>query len=624
LNTVISVVINLGLVFLFIYIIRKENFLSFFKGGRWWLTWLAIGIITLMDELTSIYYAPYEAFRFIGPKAAIYITITSLLIRFLTTRMVEIAEILEVNGLKGGGVYSFSDLVLGPSASFVAVASILVSYVLTAAISTVSAVENGTTFFNMSGAIKYLLMFIVVWLITFLNILGIKENAKFTFGIFVFAAFVLVNLILGGFYSFDSVSAAKLGSSFKDFTNDFSSGNFFKSYPLAIVGIGSCILAYSGIESVLQTASLVKSWKEIRKAYLFLAVTVGIVTPLIALLALSADINMNAKNIETTLIPVFAEHVNGKLFGMLVSAMASITLIMAVNTAMVASAELIEKFAEKYNYDWLIKLNKRQSLYKIHLLNAVFYSFILVITSGSQAILAEMYAVGLVASFCINTFSLLKYRYSKGTKEITYHTSRTGTLILFIILLSTFIYIIYERQYGTMLWAIITILVLLSGLSIYKKRSPEKKRRELTDSPMQIIFAIAESTSNKVDLYFRRPRETEKINDDSNSIYVSFYIPRLEEPSSIVENHFWLSLQSRVSLVDMIYGLLETLNYEVEPEKEIHLHFGWPLSSWIDRISIGMMIFKLMRMPRKFPRFHFHMDYHANSYKPPRKIIKGK
>lgn len=623
-NTVISVVINLGLVFLFIYIIRKENFLSFFKGGRWWLTWLAIGIITLMDELTSIYYAPYEAFRFIGPKAAIYITITSLLIRFLTTRMVEIAEILEVNGLKGGGVYSFSDLVLGPSASFVAVASILVSYVLTAAISTVSAVENGTTFFNMSGAIKYLLMFIVVWLITFLNILGIKENAKFTFGIFVFAAFVLVNLILGGFYSFDSVSAAKLGSSFKDFTNDFSSGNFFKSYPLAIVGIGSCILAYSGIESVLQTASLVKSWKEIRKAYLFLAVTVGIVTPLIALLALSADINMNAKNIETTLIPVFAEHVNGKLFGMLVSAMASITLIMAVNTAMVASAELIEKFAEKYNYDWLIKLNKRQSLYKIHLLNAVFYSFILVITSGSQAILAEMYAVGLVASFCINTFSLLKYRYSKGTKEITYHTSRTGTLILFIILLSTFIYIIYERQYGTMLWAIITILVLLSGLSIYKKRSPEKKRRELTDSPMQIIFAIAESTSNKVDLYFRRPRETEKINDDSNSIYVSFYIPRLEEPSSIVENHFWLSLQSRVSLVDMIYGLLETLNYEVEPEKEIHLHFGWPLSSWIDRISIGMMIFKLMRMPRKFPRFHFHMDYHANSYKPPRKIIKGK
>jgi amino acid transporter len=622
-NFTISILFNAGLLFLFIYLMRKENFLSFFQGGRWWLTWLAIGIITLMDELTSIYYAPYEAFRFIGPKAAIYITITSLLIRFITTRMVEIAEILEVNGLKGGGVYSFSDLVLGPSASFIAVSSILVSYVLTAAISTVAAVNNGTSFFAMNDLVKYGLMFVVVWFITFLNILGIKENAKFTFGVFAFAAFVILNLILGGFYNFDSGALGKLGSSFNDLSSDFTSGNFFKSYSLVIIGIGSCILAYSGIESVLQTASLVKSWKEIRRAYLFLAVTVGIVTPLIAILALTSKIDMTAPNVETTFIPLYASLVNGKFFGLLVSGMASITLIMAVNTAMVASAELIEKFAEKYNYYWIISLNKRQSLYKIHVINAIFYSFILLITSGSQAVLAEMYAVGLIASFCINMFSLLKYRYSKGTKEITYHTSRVGTLLLFIILLSTFIYIIYERQYGTMLWLIVTVIVVLSGLSIYKKRSPEKKRRELTNSPMDIIFAIAESATNKVDLYFRRPREMEIMQDNSNSIYVSFYTPRLEEPQSIVPNHYWLSLQSRMSLIDMIYGLLETLNYEIEPEKEIHLHFGWPLSSWIDRISIGLMIFKLMRMPRKFPRFHFHMDYLANSYKQQKKKIIG-
>ncbi len=623
-NAVISIFFNLGLVGIFVYFASRKNFLSFFQGGRWWLTWLAVGIITLMDELTSIYYAPYEAYRFIGPKAAIYIALTSLLIRFLTTRMVEIAEILEANGLKGGGVYSFADLVLGPSASFIAVASILVSYVLTAAISTVSAVENGTTFFAMSDAVKYGLMFLVIWLITFLNILGIKENAKFTFGIFIIAAFVIINLILGGLFNFDSASAARLGKSFSDFTFDISSGNFFKSYSLVIVGIGSCILAYSGIESVLQTASLVKSWKEIRKAYVFLAVTVGIVTPLIALLALSSNINMSGKNIETTLIPIFAESVNGKFFGMLVSAMASITLIMAVNTAMVASAELIEKFAEKYNYHWLIEINKRQSLYKIHLINGLFYSFILVLTRGSQAVLAEMYAVGLVASFCINTFSLLKYRYSKGTKEITYHTSRTGTLILFIILLSTFIYIVHERQYGTILWAAITVIVLLSGLSIYKKRSPEKKRRALTDSPMNIIFAIAEAPGEKVDIYFRRPRETEKVKDDSSSVYISFYTPRLEEPETAVENHYWLSLQNRMSLIDMIYGLLEMINYEVGHEKEIHVHFGWPLSSWIDRISIGLMIFRLMRIPRHFAMFHYHMDYMAFSYHSPRKRIKTK
>ena len=50
---------------------------------------------------------------------------------------------------------------------------------------------------------------------------------------------------------------------------------------------------------------------------------------------------------------------------------------------------------------------------------------------GSQEELANMYALGLVASFCINMGSLILYRYFKGTAEgMTYYTSRLGTLIL--------------------------------------------------------------------------------------------------------------------------------------------------------------------------------------------------
>ena len=109
---VVTIVVNLILVVAFILIIRKKDFLSYVAGGKWLLTWFAVGIITLMDELTSIYYAPFEAYRFIGIKAIFYIGITSLLIRFLSSRMVEISEILDEAGIKGGGVYSFSYLAL--------------------------------------------------------------------------------------------------------------------------------------------------------------------------------------------------------------------------------------------------------------------------------------------------------------------------------------------------------------------------------------------------------------------------------------------------------------------------------------------------------------------------------
>ncbi len=606
-NTLVTIALNIALIAAFVYVMKQKNFLSFFQGGRWWLTWLAVGIITLMDEITSIFYAHAEAYIAIGAKAIIYIALTSILIRFLSTRMVEISEILEVNGLRGGGVYSFSYLVLGPSASFVAVSSILVDYVLTAVLSTVSAVNNGTSFLGIGNEFKYILMFAVIYGITFLNILGIKENAKFTFYIFVLASFVLMNLILGGILSFDSSSAARLTAGFHSFVGDFKVGNFLDSYYLMIIGIGSCILAYSGIESVLQTASLVKSWKEIRKAYLFLALTVGIVTPVIGILALSSNVDVASHSED--LITRFGSLINGPVFGMIVGGVASITLIMAVNTAMVASAELIEKIAEKYNYEWLIKLNKRQSLYRVHILNALFYSFILVLTGGAQRTLAHMYAVGLVASFCINTFSLIKYRFSKGTKEITYHTSRFGTVLLFVVLLSTFFFIFTHKYEGAILWLIVTIIVLISGLIMYRKRAPEIPRRKLTHSPMDVIFAIAESESQNINIFFRRPNEKDFLSVGDNSIYISFYTPRLEEPEQTVNNHFWLSIQKRMGLFDMIYGFLQTIQYEVEKEKKVTLHFGWPSSSWIDRMSIGFMIFKLMRLPKRFPNFDFVIEY---------------
>ena len=131
---------------------------------------------------------------------------------------------------------------------------------------------------------------------------------------------------------------------------------------------------------------------------------------------------------------------------MAVGALASFTLTMAVNTAFVASSELMERVAHRYGFHWLIATNRRQSLYRIHLSSATFFSLIIFLTMGSQAELANMYALGLLASFCINMGSLIIYRYFKGTTEgMTYSTSRLGTLILCIILVSCFVFLAIDK-----------------------------------------------------------------------------------------------------------------------------------------------------------------------------------
>jgi amino acid transporter len=601
-------VVNLAVIVLFIRLFRRKNLLSFFSGGKIWLTWLSIAVITLMDELTSIFYAPSEAFRFIGSHAIAFIAVTSLLMRFLSTRMVEIAEILEHHGIKGGGVYSFSYLVLGPTLSFVAVASILVDYVLTACISTVSAVENGLTFITLTPEIKLILQLAVIWGIAGLNILGIKENARFTFGAFFIVALVLLTLLASAFYESTGASWGIIGGSFNQLGSGLTVNGFFGGFGFMIIGISSCILAYSGIESVVQTAGLVKGWRDIGKAYIFLAITTGLFTPLVSALVLSSGIDPS-KN-ETDLITQFAAHLNGIPFGMVVGAIASLALIMAVNTAFVASSELMERVAHRYNFHWIIKTNPRQSLYRIHIISATFFTGIIFLTQGSQKLLAEMYALGLVASFTINLGSLLIYRYGRGTKEIrAFNTSRAGTLVVFVILAGCLIYLASTKPYGLALWASVTAFFVVVGIRVAKHRSPETLHISKTDNPLQMVLALAEAPGDVVHLHFKRPQESEGIGEPT-AAYVSFYHPRSGIPTRLAPNHYRFAYDGR--LFESIGALLDVVKYEL-PHKQVHVHFGWPLSSWLDRFSIGVMVFSIMRLPKMFPEFNFSVEYYRRA-----------
>jgi amino acid transporter len=608
-KTIILTVLNVGLVVLFIYLLRKRELLSYHHQGRWWLTWLAIGVITLMDEFTSIFYVPAEAFRFIGLSAIVFIAITSLLIRFFTTRLTEIAEILEHHGLIGGGVYSFSYLVLGPMISFVAVASIMVDYILTACISAVSAVANATSFHPLSPPVTMALVLGIIWAVAGLNILGIRENARFTFMIFIAAAFVMLNLIVSGVLALDQRAVGQIFQSATIATGQLQTGSWIEGYSKFISHIAFCILAYSGVESVLQTAGLARNWQEIRRSYLFLGLTVGIVTPLVAALVLSSPIDFKAH--EGDLITYYASMLNGVPFGVAVAALASFTLAMAINTAFVASSELMERVAHRYGFLWLIATNRRQSLYRIHILNAFFFSGIILLTAGSQSLLADMYALGILASFAINTGALILYRYFMGTKGVKYYTSRGGTLVLWIILTSSFLFLAYDKHYATMLWGGVTVLMLVGGFLVARKRAPELKQIAQADSEMEMILYLAETETPDIHLFFRRSEEPGLAADRKNEAYITFYSPRAGIPPKTAANHFRFPL-TKIGLYQRLVALLKVMEYEFS-DRQVTVHLGWPMSSWWDRMAMGVMVFNLMRLPRKFPHFEFDIRYRRPS-----------
>ncbi|MFN8543810.1 MAG: APC family permease [Candidatus Binatia bacterium] len=608
--TLTLVGLNLVLVVGFLIVLRRPDLLGFARGGKWYLTWLSIGVITLMDELTSVYYAPAEAHRFIGAQAIFFIAFTSLLMRFLSSRMVEIAQILEANDVRGGGVYSFSYFVLGPVASFVAVASIMVDYILTACISTVSAVNNGLTAVSLDRlpmSVEYTTILAIIWGVAVLNILGIRENARVTFGIFVGAAFVFVNLIALGVLNLDAHAMSIIADSGRHVVGEVRDHSVAHAVSIMTVGVASCVLAYSGIESVIQTAGLVQSWRDISKAYWFLALTVGIVTPVLSALALSANIDF-ARH-EEDLITHFATVVGSPWFGTLVGLFGSVILIMAVNTAYVASSELLERVAHRYRFDWLVATNRRASLFRVHILNGLLYTGIILLTRGSQSILAEMYAVGLVASFCLNIGCLLIYRFFMGTKEIpTYYTSRAGTLALEFMLVACFIYLAIHKPHGTELWAAVVGVLLLAGIPFSRRYGPEVKQVRRSDYPMEMLLALGEADES-LHVYFRRPGEGDVAAPGAGTVFVTFFSPRQSLPSKLAEHHYRFPIQGG-SVYRSITALLALLEEELDG-RELYVHFGWPTSSWLDRVATGVFVANLMRLPGLFPKLRFQIEYGA-------------
>jgi hypothetical protein len=43
--------------------------------------------------------------------------------------------------------------------------------------------------------------------------------------------------------------------------------------------------------------------------------------------------------------------------------------------------------------------------------------------------------------------------------------------------------------------------------------------------------------------------------------------------------------------------------------QKVHVHLGWPLSSWIDRMAMGVFVANLMRLPKQFPALRFSIEY---------------
>ena len=140
-----------------------------------------------------------------------------------------------------------------------------------------------------------------------------------------------------------------------------------------------------------------------------------------------------------------------------------------------------------------------------------------------------------------------------------------------------------------------------------KSRAPEIVEIGQSDNEMEMMLNLAESSTDNLHIIFRRPREESLEEPKENEAYITFFTPRQGIPPKMAKNHYRFPL-TRGTLYQRILLLLKLIQYEL-PDKNITVHFGWPLSSWLDRLAIGVMVFNMMKLPKKFSQFNFQIDY---------------
>jgi amino acid transporter len=588
----------------------NKDSIYYHKNGTLYLGFLGVGVITVMDVITSIFYAPAESFRFVGYDTILFMPMTAIIVAAFAFSMTEIARIMEKFGYKGGGVYSFSYMVFGRSVSLVAAASILVDFVNTAAISAIAAIENVGSIFTVSAPVKIALEIAIIWVVATLNILGIKQNSKVTFYLFAFICYVLGVTILLGFYNLDAKSVNLIFLSLSNASYKLTSGGLLDFSNIVVIGIGSTILAYSGIESVLQTGKLTESWRTIKSAYIFLIVFIGIVTPTLSILALVSV--ENPLTVGTTLMPTFANIVGGALLTFFIAVVAFLALVFAINTATVAGVELISVMADKFGLKKPQIENKHGAKYRLIIFAATFFSIVILMTGGSQAMVADMYAIGLVATFVINLAALLVFRFTQGFSHVKeYKSSFFKNIALFALFVAVFIYLISHKQNGAIFWALASIFVLLIGLGL-KDFVKEKKDEgsERFDNKFSVVTEVGTIEANEVHIVFLRPFEKPR-HVTANSVFVTFGLGRMPAPDKMARNHFLLPLNSYLTMDVKIEELLHSLE-DWYSEKTFVVHFNWPTSQWRKRLYLAVMINRIMKLPTKLPHLRFAIEYHPD------------
>jgi amino acid transporter len=362
-----------------------------------------------LDALSSVAYGPQAILIVLATAgvAALHYTlpVTVAIVVLLTVLVISYRQVIEAFPT-GGGAYAVAKAHLGVTPSLIAAASLVVDYILNAAVGVSAGVEALTSAFHPLYRDRVVICLAVLALITAANLWGVAESARL---------FILPTILF-----IAAIFAVILGGLARSHPLPFPQGSVTST--AAAVGLLLLLRAFasgcSALTGVEAIANAVPSFRQPRaRRAQHTEVGLGIILGLMLIgIAIVADkFHARPSTTVTTLAQLTEGSLGHNFWFFAIQLITTILLALAANTSFGGLPVLASLLASDNFLPHLFFLKAQRQVHRYGVVVlAVTAAILLVVSQGSTQALIPVFAIGVFVGFTLSQAGMVKHWRERG------------------------------------------------------------------------------------------------------------------------------------------------------------------------------------------------------------------
>lgn len=451
------------------------------------LAWVGLGA----DGLSSSCYGPEEAYLALGshPHFALYIAIATAITVFVIS--IGYNQVIELFP-SGGGGYKVASQLLGPYVGLVSGAALIVDYVLTIAVSAASAMDAVFSLLPTPWlSYKLLSEVLLLFILTLLNMRGMKESIKFLMPIFLGFFVSHVALIIYGIAAHREGLILIVPDTLQETKNAIATVGLLPVLALIFHAYSLGSGTYTGLEAVSNNVNRLREPRvETGKlTMLYMAISLSLVAGGIILLFLlwepqpQLGQTINAVVFHT----ILGDSDLGKLGLLLTLLLEAGLLFVAANTGFLAGPSVLANMAiDGWMPNRFRHLSTRLVIQNGLFLFGIFALFILLWCRGRVSLLVVLYSINVFITFTLSLFGMCVYWAKQRSKASPAWFWRLLFSFLACMITGTILCITLISKFESGGWLTVVITCAVIFICLLVKRHYTRFNKKLAQLDIQL------------------------------------------------------------------------------------------------------------------------------------------